>query len=82
MIAGEFVIVRGTTSAAISNTVQYVHCTVLQIGTSYWEYHRAAISNTVQYSTYTVLYFKLDHACLLTIVHGTISSAAISNVVQ
>jgi hypothetical protein len=48
-IAGKFVIVRWTTSAAISNTVQYIHCTVLQIGRHTWEYHRAAISNTVQY---------------------------------
>jgi hypothetical protein len=49
MIPGAFVIVRGTLSPAISNTVQYVHCTVLQIGCHMWEYHRAAISNTVHY---------------------------------
>jgi hypothetical protein len=57
-IAGEFVIVRGTISAAISNTVHYIHCTVLQIGRHMWEYHRASISNTVQYVHCTLLHIR------------------------
>jgi hypothetical protein len=58
MIAGKFVVVLGTSSAAISNTVQYVHFTVLQIGRHTWEYHRAAISNTVQYVHCPVLQIR------------------------
>jgi hypothetical protein len=83
MIVVKFGIVRETISA-ISNIVQYVHCTILQIGRhgclpSIVRVTISAIINIVQYVQCTVL--KIGrYGCLPTIMRGTISD--ISNIVQ